>query len=54
VKPGPWVHLTEAVTTQFISTNTSIPVPLVHCSFAHNNRAYVVMEGMQGDGLAKK
>ncbi|KAL6405501.1 serine/threonine protein kinase [Ilyonectria robusta] len=39
---------------QLISTNTSIPVPLVHCSFAHNNHAYVVMERIQGDDLAKK
>ncbi|KAH7019747.1 kinase subdomain-containing protein [Ilyonectria destructans] len=53
VKTGPWVHLTEAATMEFISTNTSIPVPRVHCSFVHNNRAYIVMKRIQGSVLAK-
>lgn len=39
VKTGPWVHVTEAATMQFVSAHTSIPVPRVHCSFLHNNRA---------------
>ncbi|RDL30769.1 Uncharacterized protein BP5553_10114 [Venustampulla echinocandica] len=54
VKTGPWAHLTEAATMLFISTNTTLPVPRVHCSFVHNNRAYIVMERIQGDELAKK
>lgn len=53
VKTGPWVHLTEAATMQFISTNTSIPVPRVHCSFVYNNHAYIVMERIQGSVLAE-
>ncbi|KAF5019436.1 hypothetical protein F66182_8565 [Fusarium sp. NRRL 66182] len=53
VKTGPWVHLTEAATMQFVSANTSIPVPRVHCSFVHKNRAYIVMERIQGSVLAK-
>lgn len=54
VKTGRWIHLTEAATMQFIAASTSIPVPLVHCSFVHNNQAYIVMERIQGVELAKK
>ncbi|EFR01046.1 serine/threonine protein kinase [Nannizzia gypsea CBS 118893] len=52
VKTGPWVHLTEAATMQFIAENTSIPVPKVYCAFVHKNRAYIVMERVQGTSLA--
>ncbi|KAI1804867.1 kinase-like protein [Daldinia bambusicola] len=51
VKCGPWVHLTEAATMIFVAQNTSIPVPRVHCSFIHKNKAYIVMERIQGDNL---
>ncbi|KAK3317915.1 kinase-like domain-containing protein [Apodospora peruviana] len=49
VKSGRFVHLTEAATMQFVAKNTSnIPVPKVWCSFVHKNRAYIVMERIQG------
>lgn len=53
VKMGPFVHLTEATTMSFVAANTSLPVPHVHCSFVHNNRAYILMERIQGDSVAK-
>ncbi|KAK4206566.1 hypothetical protein QBC37DRAFT_356730, partial [Rhypophila decipiens] len=31
----------------------SIPVPRVYCSFVHKNRAYILMERIQGQPLAK-
>lgn len=52
VKTGPFVHLTEAATMNFVAANTSIPVPAVHCSFVHNNRAFIVMERIQAKSLA--
>lgn len=51
VKTGPFVHLTEAATMQFVAAKTSIPVPRVHCSFVYKNRAYIVMERIQGRSL---
>lgn len=53
VKSGDFVHLTEAATMEFIAAKTSIPVPRVHSSFVHGNRAYIVMERIQGESLAK-
>ncbi|KAG7000720.1 hypothetical protein FOFC_03515 [Fusarium oxysporum] len=53
VKTGPFVHLTEAATMSFVAANTSIPVPAVHCSFIHKNRAFIVMERIQGNSLAE-
>ncbi|KAF5683572.1 serine threonine kinase [Fusarium denticulatum] len=38
---------------QFVAANTSIPVPTVHCSFVHNNRAHIVMERIRGTSLAE-
>jgi aminoglycoside phosphotransferase (APT) family kinase protein len=52
VKTGYSVHLTEAVTMKYIAEHTSIPVPKVYCSFLHKNRAYIVMERIQGEELA--
>jgi hypothetical protein len=52
VKTGPFVHLTEAATMNFVAANASIPVPAVHCSFVHNNRAFIVMECIQAKSLA--
>lgn len=52
VKTGYPVHLTEAVTMKYIAERTSIPVPKVYCSFLHRNRAYIVMERIQGECLA--
>ena len=51
VKTGPYVHLTEGATIDFIAQNTSIPVPKIYCSFVHKNRAYIVMERIRGDDL---
>lgn len=53
VKTGPFVHLTEAATMSFVAANTSIPVPRIHCSFVHNNQAFIVMERIQGTSLAE-
>lgn len=53
IKTGPFVHLTEGATIQFIAANTSIPVPHIHCSFVHRNRAYIVMDRIQGVSLAE-
>ena len=53
VKTGPFVHLTEASTMQFVTDKTSIPVPKVHCSFVHRNCAYIVMERIQGEDIPK-
>ena len=53
VKTSPFVHLTEAATLQYIAANTSIPVPRVHCAFVHKNRAYIVMERIQGVSFAE-
>ncbi|KAF5547552.1 serine threonine kinase [Fusarium phyllophilum] len=52
VKKGPFVHLTEAATMQFVAANTSIPVPTVYCSFVHKNRAHIVMQRIQGKTIA--
>ncbi|KAI1160665.1 kinase-like domain-containing protein [Nemania serpens] len=51
VKTGRRIHLTEAATMKYLAENTTIPVPKVHCSFLHKNRAYIVMERIQGDEL---
>jgi aminoglycoside phosphotransferase len=53
VKTGFRTHLTEGATLKYIAENTAIPVPRVYCSFLHKNRAYVVMERIQGDELPK-
>lgn len=51
VKTGPYVHLEEAATMRFVADNTSLPVPKVFCSFLHKNRAYIVMERIQGEAI---
>ncbi|KAM4065193.1 phosphotransferase enzyme family protein [Hirsutella rhossiliensis] len=51
VKSSEVVHLTEAATLSFIAAKTSIPVPRVLSSFVHRNRAYIVMERIQGLSL---
>ncbi|KAI2472746.1 kinase-like protein [Annulohypoxylon bovei var. microspora] len=52
VKTGLSVHLTEAATLLFVAENTSIPVPRVHCSFVFRNRAYIVMDRIEGDPIS--
>ena len=53
VKTGHWVHLTEGATMKYLAENTTIPVPKVYCSFLRNNRAYIVMERIQGEELPR-
>ncbi|OAL30156.1 hypothetical protein AYO20_08872 [Fonsecaea nubica] len=53
VKTGLTVHLTEGATAAFVAQNTSVPVPKIYCCFLHKNRAYIVMERIQGDNLAR-
>lgn len=53
VKTGRRVHLTEGATMKYSAEKTTIPVPKVHCSFLHKNRAYIVMERLQGEELPK-
>ncbi|KAH7196258.1 hypothetical protein BKA60DRAFT_601354 [Fusarium oxysporum] len=53
VKTGPFIHLTKAATMSFVAANTSIPVPAIHCSFIHKNRAFIVIERIQGNSLAE-
>jgi aminoglycoside phosphotransferase len=51
VKSGRFVHLTEAATLKFVAEHTSFPVPKVYCSFVRKNRAYIVMERIQGEHI---
>jgi aminoglycoside phosphotransferase len=51
VKTGPYVHLAEAATMRFVADNTSLPVPKVFCSFLHKDRAYIIMERIQGEAI---
>lgn len=53
VKTGSDVRLAEAVTMRFIAENTSIPVPKVLSAFVRKGAAYIVMEKIQGQELAK-
>lgn len=52
VKRGPFVHLTEAATLNFVASHTSIPVPRVHCAFVHDNMAHIVMDRIAGQCLS--
>jgi serine/threonine protein kinase len=53
VKTGPYVHLTEGATMQFVGDNTSVPVSRVYFSFVHRNQAYIVMERLSGIDLSR-
>lgn len=53
VKTGSDVRLAEAATMRFIAENTSIPVPKVLSAFVRKGAAYIVMEKIQGQELAK-
>ncbi|TWU77763.1 hypothetical protein ED733_008648 [Metarhizium rileyi] len=53
VKSGRSVHLTEAATLKYLFESTSVPVPRVYCAFVHKNRAYMVMERMNGHTPSK-
>ena len=53
IKTGRRTHLTEGATMRYLSEQTTIPIPKVYCSFLHKNRAYIVMERIQGEELPK-
>ena len=38
---------------RYLAEKTTIPVPKVYCSFLHKNRAYIVIERIQGEELPK-
>ena len=38
---------------RFVAANISLPVPKVFCSFLHKDRAYIVMERIQGEPLPR-
>ncbi|KAI1374868.1 kinase-like domain-containing protein [Hypoxylon crocopeplum] len=51
IKSTKFTTLAEANTIQFISRNTSIPVPDIYCAFEHAGRTYIVMEKIIGQNL---
>lgn len=53
VKYGQFQYLSEAATIQFISQNTSIPVPKIYCSFSTRKRSYIMMERVDGEMLGR-
>jgi serine/threonine protein kinase len=53
VKTGRRTYLTEAITMKYLAEHTDIPVPKLYCSFLHRNRAYIVIERIQGEELPK-
>lgn len=54
VKYGGDIDLAEAHVLQFISANTSVPVPRVYCAFERKGRTYIVMERVKGSKLSDK
>src|SRR6266516_1631059 len=40
--------LNEAAAIQYITTNTNIPVPKLHCSFEDDGAIYLIMEYIEG------
>ncbi|KAK3172936.1 hypothetical protein OEA41_006262 [Lepraria neglecta] len=53
IKYGDRVDLSEASAMHFIAQHTSIPVPKVHCAFAHRDNTYIVMEHIDGEMIAQ-
>ena len=54
VKYGPFQHLSEATTMQFIASHTSLPVPKIYCAFERNGITYIVMSRIVGSPLGHK
>lgn len=54
VKYGGDIDLAEAHVLQFISANTSIPVPKVYSAFERNGQTYIVMERVKGSKLSNE
>ncbi|ETS83078.1 hypothetical protein PFICI_04954 [Pestalotiopsis fici W106-1] len=53
IKSSAFTRLAEANTMQFVSENTTIPVPKIICAFEHAGRTYIVMERIDGQMLAQ-
>lgn len=53
IKARPSTRLAEAHAMQFISQNTSIPVPKVYSAFEHKGRTFILMERIDGDRLSQ-
>lgn len=51
VKYGPFQHLSEAASMQYILDNTTIPVPKVYCAFERNGTTYIVMSRISGSPI---
>jgi len=45
------IDLIEAKTMNFVSANTNLPVPQIHCAFVRNGMSYIVMERLDGELL---
>jgi hypothetical protein len=52
VKYGTGVHLTEAESLLFVSTNTSIPSPKLLGTYSHADKTYLFMSRLPGKPLA--
>ncbi|KAK1771463.1 kinase-like domain-containing protein [Phialemonium atrogriseum] len=48
IKASRFTTLAEANAMQFVSRNTSIPVPKIYCAFKHKAITYIVMERIDG------
>lgn len=53
IKATPATRLAEAYAMQFISENTTIPVPKVYSAFEHGGRTFILMERIQGEPLCQ-
>ncbi|KND86429.1 hypothetical protein TOPH_08912 [Tolypocladium ophioglossoides CBS 100239] len=52
IKSTGFTTLAEAQAMRFVSQNTTIPVPHVHCAFKLKGRVYIVMERIEGRDLS--
>lgn len=51
IKSTPFTSLSEAEAMQFVSKNTTVPVPKVYSAFEHKGRVYIVMERIAGQNF---
>jgi aminoglycoside phosphotransferase len=54
VKYGPFQHISEAATMQYIAANTNMPVPKVYCVFERKGVTYIVMSRIAGSPLGHR
>jgi aminoglycoside phosphotransferase len=52
IKSTTFTSLAEAMTMEFVSEHTDVPVPKVHLAFEHKNQTYIVMERLPGQNLS--